>query len=182
METFVALLRGINVGGHHKVPMAELRTEFEKMGYSKVITLLNSGNIIFKAASEDEYKLQDEIFSNISKAFGFEIPTTVIKAKQILNLTADNPFSNESLHNNIRFYATFLNNSSKSQIPLPWQSEDGAYRIIYHQGRIICSVLDLSVSKTPEAMGILQSFYGKKITTRNWNTVVRVENKLASLK
>ena len=53
METFVALLRGINVGGHHKVPMAELRTELEKLGYSKVNTLLNSGNIIFKAASDD---------------------------------------------------------------------------------------------------------------------------------
>lgn len=182
METYVALLRGINVGGHHKVPMVQLRTEFEKLGYSKVITLLNSGNIIFKADSEKEYKLQDEICSHISKVFGFEIPTTVIKAKQILNLTADTPFLNESLDKTIRFYTTFLSDSSKSQIPLPWQSEDGAYRIIYHKGRIICSVLDLSVSKSPEAMGILQSFYGKKITTRNWNTVVRIENKLASLK
>jgi len=182
METYVALLRGINVGGHHKVPMAQLRAEFEKIGYSKVITLLNSGNIIFKADSDDEYRLQEEISAHISRVFDFEIPTTVIKAKQIFNLTAINPFSNESLNETVRFYTTFLNASRKSQIPLPWQSEDGAYRIIYHQGRIICSVLNLSVSKTPEAMGILQSIYGKKITTRNWNTVVRIENKLAGLK
>lgn len=182
MRTYVAFLRGINVGGHHKIPMAELRTELEKLGYSKVITLLNSGNIIFKADSDDEYRLQAEIFSHISKVFGFEIPTTVIKAKQILNLTANNPFSNESLNKTIRFYITFLNESCKSQISLPWQSEDGSYRIIHHKGRIICSVLDLSVSKTPQAMGILQSIYGKKITTRNWNTVVKIENKLTSLK
>ena len=46
-EQYVAFLRGINVGGHHKIPMAELRNVMEEMGFSEVVTLLNSGNVIF---------------------------------------------------------------------------------------------------------------------------------------
>lgn len=47
MNRYVAFLRGINVSGHHKVPMADLRKEMEKLNFEKVITILNSGNIIF---------------------------------------------------------------------------------------------------------------------------------------
>lgn len=52
-EKYVAFLRGINVGGHHKVPMAELRKELEKMNFENVITLLNSGNILFDGNADD---------------------------------------------------------------------------------------------------------------------------------
>ena len=52
-EKYVAFLRGINVGGHHKVPMANLRAEMEKLGFVDVKTLLNSGNIVFTANSQD---------------------------------------------------------------------------------------------------------------------------------
>ncbi|MGY8913954.1 MAG: DUF1697 domain-containing protein, partial [Flavobacteriales bacterium] len=47
-DFYIAFLRGINVGGHHKVPMAVLKTEFEKLGFKNIVTLLNSGNILFE--------------------------------------------------------------------------------------------------------------------------------------
>jgi len=56
-EKYVAFLRGINVGGHHKVPMADLRKELEKLGFENVMTLLNSGNIIFEVISDYEENL-----------------------------------------------------------------------------------------------------------------------------
>ena len=49
-ERYVAFLRGINVGGHHKIPMADLRRALEELGFRKVVTLLNSGNVIFDSS------------------------------------------------------------------------------------------------------------------------------------
>ena len=63
IERHVAFLRGINVGGHHKVPMQDLCIAFEKLGFENVQTVLNSGNIIFDAdinSSEDLEKLISE--------------------------------------------------------------------------------------------------------------------------
>lgn len=177
-KTYIALLRGINVGGHHKVPMVQLRLEMEKLGYTEVTTLLNSGNVIFEADSEDGAEIQDNISSHISTVFGFHIPTKVIKAERIMKLTAENPFVNEELNKSIRFYVTFLNKDNENSVPLPWQSKDGSVRIIYGKEGIVCSVLDLSVSNTPKAMGELEKFYGKQITTRNWNTIIRIGKKL----
>jgi uncharacterized protein (DUF1697 family) len=72
MPTYVALLRGVNVGGHHKVPMAELRSLFESMGFSDVQTLIQSGNVIFgskaapvaqrlEAAIEDRFAVASNV-------------------------------------------------------------------------------------------------------------------------
>jgi len=78
-EKYVAFLRGINVGGHHKVPMADLRKELEKLGFENVETLLNSANIIFEAISDYEENLEKKISAHLEKSFGFPIPTIVRK-------------------------------------------------------------------------------------------------------
>ena len=79
-EKYVAFLRGINVGGHHKVPMADLRKELEKLGFENVETLLNSGNIIFEAISNNEGNLEKKISAHLEKSFGFPIPTVIRKS------------------------------------------------------------------------------------------------------
>lgn len=58
MKKYVALLRGINVGGNNKVEMSKLKALFEKMGYTNVVTYINSGNVIFEAHSESTDILQ----------------------------------------------------------------------------------------------------------------------------
>jgi hypothetical protein len=61
---------------------------------------------------------------------------------------------------------------------LPWISEDNSLKIIYSRDNLICSHLDLSKTKTPEAMKVLEKFYGKQMTTRNWTTIQRIGDKL----
>ena len=73
---YVALLRGINVGGNRKVEMKRLKSLFESYGYVKVSTYINSGNIIFE--SEDDRKsIQGKIKAGLEKEFGFDIPALV---------------------------------------------------------------------------------------------------------
>jgi len=174
-EKYVAFLRGINVGGHHKVPMADLRKELEKLGFENVMTLLNSGNIVFEAISNNEENLEKKISAHLEKSFGFPIPTIVRKSEMIYELLNINPFKDVQLTKDIRLYISFLQENVQTKLKLPWTSSDNSYKIIGKIDKNILSVLDLSVSKTPKAMEDLERYFGKNITTRNWNTIKRIE-------
>src|SRR5688572_13874487 len=91
--TCIALLRGFNVGKAKRVPMAELRELFESLGYTRVRTLLNSGNVIFEATSGSTAKLRAAIESGIEKRFGFGSATVVITAETLAAVIAANPFA-----------------------------------------------------------------------------------------
>jgi len=178
MNKYVAFLRGINVGGHHKVPMAEFRDELEKLKCNNVVTLLNSGNAIFDAKEDDIDTLEKKISGHLESAFGFPIPTILRKADMISELHDRDPFHDIELTKEIRLYVSFLQNDPEIELDLPWISDDGSFKIIDVRDKAILSILDLSVSKTPKAMEAVQKFFGKDITTRNWNTIKRVEKKL----
>ncbi len=177
-EKYLAFLRGINVGGHHKVPMADLRKEMEKLDCKQVVTLLNSGNIIFEAAAQDTENLEKTIASHLEKTFGFPIPTIIRKAESIRELLQDDPFKDVKVTKDIRLYVSFLQKDVEADLKLPWTSPDQSYKIIDKKDKTIISILDLSTSKTPKAMDVLEKFFGTDITTRNWNTIERIGKKL----
>ncbi|MEM7102778.1 MAG: DUF1697 domain-containing protein [Bacteroidota bacterium] len=175
---YVAFLRGINVGGHHKVPMADLKTEMGKLNCESVITILNSGNIIFEHKEADISTLESRIKEQLEKAFGFPIPTLLRKAETITNLHAAEPFEDIAVTKDIRLYVSFLQEEKEEKLSLPYTNEDNSFQILEKADRVIISVLDLAGSKTPKAMGILEKIYGKDITTRNWKTIIRIIKKL----
>ena len=79
---YIALLRGINVGGNRKVEMTRLRKLFESSGYTNVETYLNSGNVIFESNSKQDL-LQEEIPRKLRNEFGFEIKTLVKNEEEV---------------------------------------------------------------------------------------------------
>ncbi len=87
---YIALLRGVNVGGNRKVEMKKLRNLFESLGYANVITYLNSGNVIFESDQKHE-TLQNEIPVILKKEFGFEIQTLVKTEKEVKMIAAAIP-------------------------------------------------------------------------------------------
>jgi len=175
---YIALLRGINVGGHHKVPMAELRAEFEKLGFKNLSTILNSGNIIFEAKTESTDVIENTISRHLENHFHFPIPTIVRTSETIYDLLLSQPFEKVNLNKEIRLYISFLKSDTKPDLKLPWTSEDGSFKIISKRDKNILSILDLSVSQTPKAMEALEKHFGKDITTRNWNTMEKIVKKL----
>ena len=178
VHTYILLLRGINVGGHKKVPMAQLRSEMEKIGCSDVTTLLNSGNAIFNAAKTDPADLQERIAVHLQEVFGFEVPTHITEADILKQEFSEDPFGEEEVTENTRFYITFLPTGYQEIEPVPFQTADGSFRIIRQKNGILCSVIDLNRTGTVDAMGLLDRMYGKGITTRNWNTVQKILKKL----
>jgi uncharacterized protein (DUF1697 family) len=173
-EKFVAFLRGINVGGHHKVPMSELKKELQKLGFENVVTLLNSGNIIFEAAGESILNLEEKTSEHLGKSFGFPVPTIIRRSEVIHELLSNNPFKDIVVTKDIRLYVSLLNKDSESGLELPWTCADSSYRIIEKRGKTVLSILDLSISNTPKAMEAFERYFGKDVTTRNWNTIERI--------
>ena len=178
MEKYVAFLRGINVGRRHKVPMADLRSELKKLNFQNIATVLNSGNVLFET---DENLYEDELSNQLESVFGFPVPTLIRKFEQIINLHNYNPFDSIAATKNIQLYVSFLKKEADTNLSLPWKSEDGSYTIIEQQGKSIFSVLDLSLSNTPKAMEAMEKYYGTEITTRNWNTIVRIMKKASTI-
>lgn len=80
---YVALLRGINVGGNRKVPMVELKDEFKNMGFSDVVSYINSGNIIFSSDAEPDIRL---IEKRLEARFEFLIDTLILTADEVTTI------------------------------------------------------------------------------------------------
>jgi len=178
LAKFVAFLRGINVGGHHKVPMKELKRILQNMGFENVITLLNSGNVIFEAKPKEIAELESEIAQKLNSSFGFPIPVIILSAENLKQLISSDPFQGITLTKETRLYISFLRNKPQTDFRLPWVSEDKSFQILKIHEDDIVSVLDLSLGKTVKGMDALEKLFGKDITTRNWNTILRIGEKI----
>lgn len=174
MEKYLLLLRGINVGGHKKTPMAELKKMFSEMGFEKVQTLLNSGNVVFNAKKENELALLERIGAQFEKTFGFEVPLILRNEKSTQHIMKLDPFQTITVTKEIRLYVSFLPKKVSGELVLPYTSEKGDFRILQKTDREVFSVVDTTSFRSVDAMHFLEKEYGKAITTRNWNTVKKI--------
>lgn len=95
MKTYIALLKGINVGGHKKVPMADLRELLTKSGFENVQTYIQSGNVILQSSKSDISVIENNIQESIMDHFGFEISVLVKTRSDLKRIFNDSPFSEE---------------------------------------------------------------------------------------
>ena len=172
---YISILRGINVGGNRKILMKDLKVLFEKMGFSKVETYIQSGNVIFESDLKlSNIDLEVKIQQAIAETFGFDVPvivrTTYEWAKSIVN----NPFWKEKDADIDRLHLTCL-----KEVPSPeliekiklFQFLPDRYEIIGKDVFILCAA-GYGTSK------LTNPFFESKLkvpaTTRNWKTVLKL--------
>lgn len=179
--TYVAFLRGINVGGNKKVKMEELKKSLEELGLTGVKTILNSGNIIFNAKTTDPEFLVKEIEKKLENKFGLHVDVVLRSGEEIMSLISLDPFKEVLLTANTRLYVTFLKEKiSPGQKP-EYKKADKSFEILRIKNGEICSVINLLPDKkTTEFMENLEKEFGKNITTRNWNTILRIAKQIYS--
>jgi len=95
MASHVALLRGINVGGRNKVPMADLREVVASLGHTGVTTYIQSGNVLFSTAETDTAKLAAALESAIAERFGIWASVVVLSRDELAAVLAGNPYPDE---------------------------------------------------------------------------------------
>lgn len=113
MQTYIAFLRGINVGGNKIIKMALLKDMLEKLGFDKVATYIQSGNAVFQSQSADTANLAAQIGAAIKGMFGFEVVIFLKSLAELKSIISLNPYAEILLQAEERIYFTLL--SSKPQ-------------------------------------------------------------------
>jgi uncharacterized protein (DUF1697 family) len=175
MTTYAALLRGINVGGSRKVPMAELRTLMEGLGYGGVRTYLQSGQAVFSSGHGDEDSLADELAGAIEKHFGFAVDV-IVRDHAYLRAIAENcPFpagelEPKQLH--VTYFSApvtedrFAELDRAAYLPEEFRLGDRALYLYAPEG--------LGRSKLAGDLARPRLNKGIVATSRNWNTVLKL--------
>jgi uncharacterized protein (DUF1697 family) len=172
MPRFVALLRGVNVGGNKRVPMADLRVALEALGYTNVRTLLNSGNAVFDSRIRFSATHESRIQAAILDAMQIDVPVIVKSAKEFEAIESENSLAGLATDPSRLFVAfardaTALNGlaSILGLLEAPEQ-----FRIGKEAAYLWCPD-GISQSKAGEA---LLGKVGKAVTTRNWATALKI--------
>lgn len=176
MPRYVALLRGINVGGNTMIKMAELKAVFERLGFENVVSYINSGNLAFDAAKTAEPKLVSKIEKAIEEAFGKSVAVMVREQTAVSSVLANNPFdgefeSHKEMH--VLFLKAPMTDEQISQLDA-LAPEKERFAII---GREIYCHLPVGVADSFLGRGQFEKKLKVSVTARNWRTV----QKLASL-
>jgi uncharacterized protein (DUF1697 family) len=167
---YVAFLRGINVGGHKPVRMAELAEAFAGLGLANVRTVLASGNVLFDARPSSRKTLAARISAGLKQALGLDATVVLRTLEEIRLLLDSDPFKALKPPARAQLYITFLAEDAPTNVPLPRPTAN--IRIARLSTGELASVVVLSPGiGTPDLMTALDKQLGRKATTRNWNTV-----------
>ena len=171
MKTYVALLRGINVGGHKKVPMAILRELLTETGFQNVQTYIQSGNVVLQSSEENTKAIESKIHKAIQSHFQFDV-SVLVKAKQELELIFNNcPFEEEK---KVKSYFILLQEiPSKELVSLALKKEYEAetFKII---SNCIYFYSEAGYGKSKCNANYFERTLKTAATARNYNTMVKL--------
>ncbi len=164
---YVAFLRGINVSGKNQINMGELVTAFEKLGYTRVSSYLNTGNIIFEIADTSSEALEAEIESMINATFQLEIGVIVKDKAAVEAIVANYPFDADDVKN--RYVSLFKGEAADDLIPSieAVMLETDAYQLV---GNLVYLYVPTGYGKTKLNNTYLEKKTKLMATTRNLNT------------
>jgi len=172
MKTIICLLRGINVGGHHKLPMRELVTVLEGLGLRNAKTYIQSGNVVFQSERTDLPVLAQEIGAAIGNSHGFVPQIMLLSLADWETAVSQNPYpAAEENHKTLHFY--FL----ESAPPNPDLALLESLKSEREQFELIDAVFYLHA---PDGIGRsklaakVEKAVGVAATARNWRTVSKI--------
>ena len=172
-DTYVALLRGINVGGKNKLPMTDLIALCTDAGGTAVQTYIQSGNVVFQVEPEAAANLPAKLTALISERFGYRISVVLRSATQIAEIVRSNPFlatgaSEETLH---VMFLTDLPSAEQAASLDPIRSAPDAFAVC---GSEIYLHLPDGVKDTKLTNAYFDAKLATVSTSRNWKTVTKL--------
>lgn len=174
MSVVISMLRGVNVGGHHKIQMDALRALYASLGLRDAQTYVQSGNVIFRAAGQDVVLLPKRIEDGIERSFGFRPVVIVRTPSELRDVIAGNPFATRPGIDPSRLLVTFL-----ARDPAP-EAREKARRIradpeeLWIGGRELYIYFPNGMARPKLSVALLEKTLQTPGTGRNWNTVRRL--------
>lgn len=174
---YVALLRGINVGGKNMIRMETLRATFSALGFENVQSYINSGNLIFDCSSPHVSKgvsldteLAMQIHDAIVKDFGFDVSVMVRTIAEIEEIIANNPFEGQfESHKDVHVFFLGRELTADQEKLLLEQANENEYIAV--SGRSVYYMLRIPFPDSALCKGFLDRKLKVATTARNWRTV-----------
>jgi uncharacterized protein (DUF1697 family) len=172
MKTYIALLRGINVGGRNTLPMNELVARLEEVGCDEVRTYIQSGNAVFRHATQDAPRLAERISTAIRASHGFGPDVLLLTADQLERAVASNPFADAEAEPS-RLHLFFLAGSAPSP-------DTAAIERLRADNERFVLESDVAYLHAPDGIGRsrlaagLEKALGVAATGRNWRSVNKI--------
>ncbi len=171
MSVVISMLRGVNLAGHRKVQMSELKALYESLGLGNVQTYINSGNVIFKTSGRDLTRLGKKIEDAIESRFGFRSDVILRTPAEMREVIARNPFASRPDLEPSRMAVSFLaGEPSREAVEkvLAIKAEPEELRI---SGRELYLYFPNGMARPKLSMALVERTLKTPGTSRNWNTV-----------
>jgi uncharacterized protein (DUF1697 family) len=173
MPRYVALLRSVNVAGHGRIAMADLVRSFDALGYKEVTTYIQTGNVLFTAASKSSTTLADKIEDRLAADFG-SAPAVILRTvPEFLRIGRSSPYARHGA-DPARHHVTFLAEApTKARLAALTLPKSGRDELVIDGTEIYVHTPD-GYATTKLTGTFLERHLGVVSTTRNWNTVSKL--------
>ena len=175
MTAFVSLLRGINVGGHHKIRMDELKELYESLGFKDVLPYIQSGNVVFTSDEADPARLRRQIEEGLEKKFGFHVEVFVRTAAELRDIIDKNPFqsqqSKESKWVVVIFLATRPDDTAQEDLLKTYVGPEELFII----GKEVYIYYPQGIGRSKLSNSLIEKKLKTLGTARNWNTILQLQ-------
>ncbi len=174
---YVAFLRAINVGGHNKIKMDELKSLFISLGYKNVQTVIQSGNVIFETPEKSIKSITDKIEKKLKEFMKKEISVFVRKSSELEKIVTGNPFGKTKADDKIKTYVFFLYEEPPVKIEIPFKSAAGDVNVFKKIGSQVFIIVKKIPGKASSPNDLIEKTFGVPATARNWNVVCKIVDK-----
>lgn len=175
MNTYIALLRGINVSGQKLINMKDFKALLLKSGFENAMTYIQSWNVVFQSSEKDKNTLAKKMNELIKNHYGFEAPILILTEKEVAEIIKKNPYNNGK-RDPSKLHITFLSEAPKEELLSSVRDEkfqSDEFAIDNQNIYLYC----------PDGYGMTKfstTFFEKKLevtaTTRTWKTMEALEN------
>jgi uncharacterized protein (DUF1697 family) len=171
---YLVLLRGINVGGNNIIKMADLKACFENMGFTDVLTYIQSGNVLFRSKEKDKAKLTNKIEKVLSESFNYEPRVVVIAHKQLKEIVGEAPRGFGKDLDKYRYDVIFLKEPlTPGEAMKDVSTKEGVDLAYAGKHALYFSRLTSKASQSRLTKIITLPVY-QNMTIRNWNTTTKL--------
>lgn len=173
MQTYIALLRAINVSGKNTINMDQLRTLFEDLGFTEVQTWLQSGNVVFASAENNTGDIAQRISNAIKNTKGYNVGVLIMSAGSLKQVLNGNPFLNDPDKNPAFMHVTFLESASNADAAIIGaRASEGEDFLI--SGKTVYLYCPFGYGRTKLTNSLFESKLKTTASTRNWKTVTEL--------
>ena len=175
MTRCVSLFRGINVGGHHAVPMNELKELHEALGLKDVVTYIQSGNVVFTSDDADLAQLPRQIEDGFAQKFGFQVKVMVRTSAELQDIIDNNPFQNQTMKEPKLMVVLFLATHPESTAMEDLQKAYVGPEELCLIGQELYTYYPNGIGRSKLSLTLIEKKLKTIGTGRNWNTILQLQ-------